>query len=157
MSRQWARFAVNGTPVVGKESTLPAVLRYLIFLVTIGSLSSCGLFDSEIEWHAGPYALVGIDTSDNSSIYFDLGGGNLIGRVGSTVFAVGWDGRYLVAKQHPNNDRNQTNYFIVDSKNDGPYVDRGKVVTGPLTALEFQRKANEMKLPGFTKVLKSLE
>jgi hypothetical protein len=131
--------------------------RYLIFLVMIGSLSSCGLFDSGVEWRGGPYALLWIDTSDNTSINFDLGGGSFIGRVDSTVFAVGWDGRYLVAKQHPDNDRNQINYFIVDSKNDGPYVDPDKVVTGPFTALEFQRRSNEMKLPKFTKVLKSLE
>lgn len=120
-------------------------------------LGSCGLFDSGIEWRGGPYALMWIDTSENISLYRDLGDGDWIGRVDSTVFAVGWDGRYLVAKQHPGGDRSKTNYFIVDSRNDTPYIDPAKVTTGPLTALEFQRKSIEMKLPKFSKLLESLE
>jgi hypothetical protein len=131
--------------------------RCFIILAMAGILSSCGLFDSGIEWRGGPYALLWIDTSENVSICRELADDNWIGRVDSTVFAVGWDGRYLVAKQHPDGDRSKTNYFIVDSRNDTPYVDPTKVVTGPLTALEFQRKTIEMKLPKFSKVLKSLQ
>lgn len=73
------------------------------------------------------------------------------------MFAVGWDGRYLVAKQHPANDRSTTHYFIVDSMNDTSYAEPSDVVTGPLTALAFQRKSAALKLPKFSKVLASLE
>ncbi|MTW09373.1 hypothetical protein GM658_02065 [Pseudoduganella eburnea] len=131
-------------------------LRWFLVLVMPLFLGGC-LFDSGVEWRAGPYALLWIDTSENTSICRDLGNGNWIGRIDGTVFAVGWDGRYLVAKQHPSFDRSQTNYFIIDSANDGEFVDPSSVVIGPLTALEFQRKSTEMKLPKFSKVLESLD
>jgi len=120
-------------------------------------VSSCGLFDSGVEWRGGPYALLWIDTSDNISICRDLGNGSWIGRIDSTVFAVGWDGSYLVAKQHPDNDRGINNYFIIDARIDTDSADTAEVVVGPLTASEFQRKSNAMRLPGFSKVLASLE
>jgi hypothetical protein len=132
-------------------------VRFLSILAVVGLLSSCGLVDSGIEWRGGPYALLWLDTSEDISICRDLGDGKWSERIDSTVFAVGWDGRYLVAKQHPDNDRNKTNYFIIDSKADAPNAATERVVTGPLTALEFGRKSVEMKLPGFTKILKYLE
>ena len=110
------------------------LFRYCVMLVTASLLSSCGLFDSGVEWRGGPYALLWIDTAENISICSDLGGGSWIGRIDSTVFAVGWDGRYLVAKQHPNNDRSKTNYFIVDARNDSAYADQTNVVMGPETS-----------------------
>jgi hypothetical protein len=120
-------------------------------------VSSCGLFDSGVEWRGGPYELLWIDTPDNLLICRPYGDGGCIGRIDSTVFAVGWDGRYLVAKQHPNNDRGITNYFIIDARNDTDSADTAEVVMGPLTASEFQRKSHAMKLPAFSKVLASLE
>lgn len=131
--------------------------RLVIVFAMLGLLSSCGLFDSGVEWRGGPYALMWLDTSENISICRELDNGGCIGRIESTVFAVGWDGRFLVAKQHPNNDRSLTYYFIIDSKNDGPLLDSAKVVTGPISELEFQRKSIELKLPKFTKVLTSLQ
>jgi hypothetical protein len=133
------------------------LLRYFAVCMTTGLMSSCGLFDSGVEWRGGAYALVWIDTAENLSVCRKLAGGNWIGRVDSTVFAVGWDGRYLVAKQHPDNDRSKTNYFIVDAGNDTDYADPGKVVVGPLSTAEFQRKSAELHLPAFSKVLKSLQ
>lgn len=131
--------------------------RYSVILMLASLLSSCGLFDSGVEWRGGPYALLWIDTAENISINRDLGGGSWAGRVDSTVFAVGWNGRYLVAKQHPDNDRSTTNYFIVDSRKDSDYADQAKVVMGPLTASEFQRKNIELHLPPFSKVLRPLQ
>lgn len=132
-------------------------LRYFVILTVAGLMISCSLFDSGVEWRGGPYALVWIDTAENTSIGRDLGDGNSIERVGSTVFAVGWDGRYLVAKQHPNNDRSKTNYFIVDSRNDTDLADPTKVVIGPLNEFEFQQKSIDLRLPKFSKVLTSLQ
>lgn len=132
-------------------------LHIFVFLLMTGLLSSCSLFDSGIEWRGGAYALVWIDTSENVSLCRELGEGSWIGRVDSTVFAVGWDGRYLIAKQHPNGDRSKTNYFIVDARNDTPYRSADEVAIGPLTEFEFQQKSIEMKLPKFSKVLDSLQ
>ncbi len=133
------------------------LLRYSVILMAARLLISCSLFDSGVEWRGGPYALVWIDTAENTSIGRDLGDGSSIGRVDRTVFAAGWDGRYLVAKQHPNNDRSKTNYFIIDSRNDTDLTDPTLVVTGPLTEPEFQQKSIDLRLPKFSKVLTSLQ
>jgi len=132
-------------------------LKLFVVLAMLVLLGGCSLFDFGIEWRGGPYGLVWVDTTTDTSLSRDLGDGSWIGRIDSTVFAVGWDGRYLVAKQHPNGDRSQTNYFILDARKDEKYADPSEVVTGPLTALEFQRKSVELKLPKFSKVLESLE
>lgn len=73
------------------------------------------------------------------------------------VFAVGWSGRYAVAKQHPAGDRSKTDYFIVDSLRDSDLENQSDVVLGPLSKEEYDKKVLELKLPEFTKVLKSLE
>lgn len=132
-------------------------LRFFVVVAAAGLLISCSLFDSGVEWRGGPYSLVWIDTADNTSLNRNLGEGSWIGRVESTVFAVGWDGRYLVAKQHPDNDRSKTNYFIIDSRNDTDLADPTEVVIGPLTEAEFRQKSIELRLPTFSKVLTSLQ
>ena len=120
-------------------------------------LTACGLFDSGTEWRGGPYELTWIDTGENVSISYSLGDGTAIDRIKPTVFAVGWDGRYLVAKQHPGNDRKVTNYYIIDSKKDGRLRSPSEVVDGPLSQVEFSRKAAMQGLPEFDKTLTSLE
>ena len=128
-----------------------------MLLTMTGLLSSCNLFDSGIEWRAGAYALLWIDTTENVSLCRDLGEGSWHGIVDSTVFAVGWDERYLVAKQHPNNDRSTTNYFIVDVRNNLAHRGATEITIGPITASEYQKRSVEMKLPTFSKVLDHLQ
>ncbi len=106
---------------------------------------------------AGPYILSWIDLPDEVTLSYDLGKGASVGRIEARVFAVGWDGRYLVAKQHPAGDRKITNFYIIDAQKDGPYVDEKKVVIGPLSEAEFKKKAVELSLPEFSKELSSLK
>ena len=120
-------------------------------------LNSCSLFDSGVEWRGGPYALIWIDTSENVSLSGELSESSWIGRVDATVFAVGWDGRYAVAKQHPAGDRSKTQYFIIDSQRDSPTADPRQSVIGPLSDLQSAQKSLELKLPAFTKTLVALE
>lgn len=136
---------------------LMRIFKLLIALTLTASISSCSLFDSGIEWRAGPYALLWIDTSDNISLCRDLGSGSWTGRVDAMVFAVGWNGRYAVAKQHPAGDRSKTNYFIVDSLLDSDLGGQPGAVLGPLSKDEYHKKAAELKLPAFSKILESLE
>jgi len=133
------------------------IMRCVATLAIAGLLGSCGLFDAGVEWRGGPYALLWIDTPDNISICRDLGGGSWSGRVDRTVFAVGWNGRYLMAKQHPDGDLSVTHYFIVDAMHDVAHADLEDVVYGPFTAAEFQEKSRSMHLPGFSKILASLQ
>lgn len=87
----------------------------------------------------------------------DLGGGAWIGRIKEQVYAVGWDGRFLVAKQHPSGSKAITHYFIIDSTKNSDFADPKHAVFGPLSESEFLAKAYQSKLPASTKILKSLE
>lgn len=120
-------------------------------------ISGCGLFDSAIEWKGGPYALLWIDVPEDVELSHDAGSGAWIGRVEPRVFAVGWDGRYVVAQQHPKGDKTKTNFFIIDSTKDSPLANIKDVVIGPLSEAEFKKKSDELNLPKFTKILKSLQ
>ncbi|HMN47365.1 MAG TPA: hypothetical protein PKE27_22510 [Povalibacter sp.] len=120
-------------------------------------MGACGLWNSGIEWRGGPYILIWIDDPSTPRLGYDLGEGTSVGRIDETVFAVGWDGRYVVAKQHPDGNKNVTNYFFIDSNNDQPHSDPGAVVVGPLNESEFSNKARELGLPAFSKTLRSLQ
>jgi hypothetical protein len=120
-------------------------------------LSSCGLLDSGIEWRGGPYELGWIDLPNEVTLSYRLNGTSSVGRIEARVFAVGWDGHYIVAKQHPKGDKSITNYFIIDASKDGPFVDPPKIVQGPLSELDFVGMKRKLNLPEFTKELWSLK
>jgi len=133
-------------------------MRYLICFPLLGLLlTGCGLFDSGVEWRGGPYVLMWIDIPQDVYLSRDLGNGSWSPRIEARVFAVGWDGRYLVAQQHPGGDKKTTNYYVIDSRKDADNADGKKALIGPLTKAEFAKKAAELRLPGFTKVLASLK
>jgi len=120
-------------------------------------LAACSLFDSGTPWEGGPYMLLWIDDPKAVTLSYDLGNGGSIPRVTEQVFAVGYDGRYVVAKQHPNRDKKITNYFIINAQKDSKMADNRDVVIGPLNEREFQEKVKELNLPPFTKALESLK
>ena len=120
-------------------------------------LGGCGVFDSGTPWKGGHYALIWIDDPKAVTLSYDAGKGAWIGRVEEQVFSVGYDGKYVVAKQHPKRDKKTTNYFIVTVAEDSSTARVKDVVIGPLSELDFQRKAKEMGLPPFTKTLTSLQ
>lgn len=101
--------------------------------------------------------LLWIDDPKAVTLSYDLGNGASTPRVDEQVFSVGYDGRYVVAKQHPNRDKRVTNYFIIDVQKDSKMAANKDVVTGPLNEQEFQKKVKELKLPAFTKTLELLE
>jgi hypothetical protein len=72
-------------------------------------------------------------------------------------FAVGWNGRYLVAQQHPKGDKKITNYFIIDVQQDERGADAKKAVMGPLREAEFMKRSARLHLPRFTKTVASLK
>jgi len=133
-------------------------MKQLICAILLGILlASCSLFDSGVEWRGGAYALTWIDIPEDVYLARDLGNGAWTPRIDARVFAVGWDGHYLVAQQHPKGDKRITNFYILDSQKDGNAFDAKKSLIGPLTKEEFIKKSVELKLPGFTKVLSSLK
>ncbi len=118
-------------------------------------LCACGFVHDE---HLiGPYRLIAIDVSEEMSIRYSMAGGDAIGRINSTVFAYGWNDKYIVAKQHPMNNRAVTNYYYLDIAKDGELVDPSVSVVGPMTEREFSLRTMELNLPPFIRTIKSLE
>lgn len=112
------------------------------------------IFDEKI---TGPYRLSAIDISEQMSVCYELkDGDSCVGRIDETVFSIGWNERFIVAKQHPSNDRSVTNYFILDIQKDSKFSDPSESVIGPLTEAEYQEKSNSMSLPGFSRTLEDL-
>ena len=133
-------------------------MRRLFTAITIVSamlVSSCGFVHDE---HiTGSYRLIAVDTDEQMSISYDLGDGSAVGRINETVFAIGHDKRFIVAKQHPNGDKSITNYFYLDMTKDSKYAEPSDSVTGPLTKTEFEVEAKRLNLPKFTRTITALE
>jgi hypothetical protein len=109
-------------------------------------LHACGfVHDETID---GPYRVVAIDVGEEMSVCYTVDeSGDCIGRIGSTVFAVGWDHSYIVAAIHPGNDRSQVAYYYIVRALDGPLKDPGVAVRGPFSAEEFRRQSARLGLP----------
>ena len=142
----------------------PGAVRHCFWhrIVIVASLltagpTACSLFDSGTEWENSTYKLAWTDTSDNMSLSRKLPGGNTIGRVDATVYAIGANARYVVVKQHPGGDRSKTLYFIVDVQSDTDHADPKDVVEGPLTESQYRDKAAVVELPQFSKTLAWLQ
>jgi len=129
------------------------VNRFILFAV-ISALTGCGPSDERI---VGPYLLTHIDTQQDMYLCFELPEGNCVGRIQKTVFAVGWDDRYIVAKRHPDNDRKVVQYFFLEMAKDSRYADPSMSVTGPMSEESFSRHARLLGLPSFTKTIPQLE
>ncbi len=100
----------------------------------------------------GDYTLMAMDTDEQMSIWCGKWG-----RVDQTVFSVGFNERYVVAKQHPNGDRKLTNYFYIDRSSDSPSESEAKHVIGPLSEPEFRLRQQELSLPPFSRTIANLE
>jgi nitrous oxide reductase accessory protein NosL len=127
----------------------------LISLIATLLISGCGFVHDE---HlTGPYRLIAVETLDQMDISYGFPSGNTVGRIPETVFSVGWNSRYLVAKQHPKKDRSITHFYYLDMSRDSTDADPSASVTGPLSESEFLRKRAELGLPEFTRTIKSLQ
>lgn len=132
-------------------------MRLLILLGASLVLTGCGAFDSGVAWRGGPYMLLWIDDPNSVTLSYDGGHGSSTPRVEATVFAVGWDDRFVVAKQHPSGNRQVTNFFIIEAAKDSVDADPAVATTGPLTETQFMGYAESLKLPPFSKELASLK
>lgn len=125
-------------------------------LALLGVLLIAGCGSAHDELIIGPYRLVAVDLDEQMSISYDLGGGSAVGRIDQTVFAYGFDERFIVAKQHPNNDRSLTRYFFLEIAKDSKYAEPSDSVTGPLTLEEFEGATERLGLPEFTRTIEAL-
>lgn len=100
-----------------------------------------------------------IDSESQMSIFYTYNGKDDIGVVNETVFAVGYNDEFIIAKQHPDGNKQITNYLIIPLKFK-LHIDPEENKFGPLNFQEFQNKRIELKIPKnlqFTEVFENLE
>jgi hypothetical protein len=131
-------------------STLIAHRSALLLVLCL--LTGCGSAHSE--QLVGPYKLVANDKIDQMAVVRTIGE-DALPCIDPTVFSVGFNDRYLVARQHPDNDRAVTNYYYIDLQHET--VDPNANVHGPMTLEQFQAKKTELGLPEFTRTNHMLE
>lgn len=120
-------------------------------------LPGCGL----VEKHhlVGNYYLVAANAPEQMEIIFNSNPGSRQSqkRIGETVYAVGWNNDYIVAKQHPRNNRRINNYYYLAIRRDHEFAAPSASVVGPLTEAKFKRSKAELGLPEFRMTFDSLE
>jgi hypothetical protein len=133
-------------------------------VAAIGSLlllSGCGFIHDERL--VGRYRLVAVDDRADMSLCWSLDSGDCVGDglPGPTVFAAGFDDKYIVAAVHPHlSQRGITQFFYVardpanENKDSGlPY--RG--IKGPFSQVEYAAESTRLRLPPFTRIFDDLK
>lgn len=138
-------------------------LGIVFSLFLLISLSGCDEFVHKQKL-IDAYYLIAIDESEQMSISSSVNEDNsaFVGVIDQTVFAVGYNENFIIAKQYPRQlfqqpDRSITNYYIIDL---GKVLGAKGKVYGPMTKVEFQNKRNSLNLPEtltFNIVFKDLE
>jgi len=111
------------------------------------SLSSCIGSEFQREKITDNYYLITTDNY-NKDIYigYKLKTGDFVGVLPSTVFSIGNNEKYIVAKQHPFvfpvKVDSTINYYIIPIIRDTLFPENG--ILGPLTLEEFQMKKEEL-------------
>ncbi|WP_178300428.1 DUF3997 domain-containing protein [Chishuiella changwenlii] len=122
--------------------------KIVITLALISSFSSCN--DIKSNQIIGRYYLVAVDTKDDMSIGYEVDeSGNTVDVVPETIFSVGNNDKYIIAKQHPNTNRKITNYFIIPIYKEYTYFPE-KGVIGPISLNEFIEKQKELNISTVT-------
>lgn len=94
----------------------------------------------------GEYYLIAVDSKYDMIIARRLESdkSSYIGRIDRTVFAVGHDNRFIIAKQQPEGKPSKVNYFIIDTFSDSDHAEKNNSVIGPLNEEEFIKKFLEL-------------
>ena len=100
----------------------------------------------------GPYRLIAGDVGHDVSLCYSLPGGDAVGRIDSTVFAVGKNEDFIVAQRHPNGDISITQFYYLIRANDSVYADPTNSVRGPFTEKEFEEATLRLGLPSFSRI-----
>ncbi len=118
----------------------------IIFLIVF----SAGCFRKEYKQSiTGGYALYAYASHEDMTImYFDKYGGFEV--IGPTVFAIGYDKNFIIAKQHPavypeKENKLITNYFIIPLKQPVSWTAQN-VAMGPFNEKEFLGMRAKLKI-----------
>ena len=138
-------------------------MRFRTFAAPVASLLLGGCDLAFKHTIVGPYTLQPVEQNSQMIVAYDQGGGNYIGRVEESVFAVGANARYVVAARHPHEpgyspvDKSATEYFYIDRAADRPMADPSLAVRGPLDAQTFEAEKRRLGLPAFSREIAALK
>ncbi len=136
--------------------------QFMFLLASTLLVCSCrGLFeDKEV---AGNFHIVALGSKYDMSLGYEINDGGFINIIPHVVFAVGYNEKYIIAKQHPLDikaglNKKVTNYYIIPvSVKDQYWIE--KEVIGPLTNEAFDERRKELNIEDvkFTIVYSDLE
>ena len=131
---------------------------FLVVLACLGLLAGCGGIGFAYEKRlSGKYGLVAADVLEQMVVAEMLPNGSAIGVIPATVFAVGWNEQFIIAKQHPSDsnhrvDKTVTQFYVLRIS-DGS-------LTGPLAEPAFSAERTKLGVPeglSFTLVFDTLK
>lgn len=122
-------------------------------------LSGCS--DLHHEHITGRYYLVAIDTKETMSLCYSVNDDNssFVDVIGMCVYSIGYNDKYIIAKQHPSNNRDTIVYYIVPIHKEFNYFPEKNVI-GPLSDAQFRKTRKKLFIPDgltFTYTIRSLE
>ncbi len=130
----------------------------MIFLLIAFPFFSCGDFviNKNI---VGNYYLIATDTEDGLDLSFHEPSDdqNYATIISATVFAIGFNDKFIIVKQHPRTfpnppDMNITNYYILPLKKEIDWKSKNGLI-GPLTLDEFNKKRKELNISNEVKFM----
>jgi len=123
----------------------------IFFIIVVFVLFGCNGFIIKKQV-VKDYYLTAPDVEEQLSLsYHTSNDGDSYGTiVGETVFAIGFNDKYIIVKQHPWTypnppDTTQTNYYILPLKNGMDWKSKNGLM-GPLTLEQFNEKCIELNM-----------
>jgi len=130
--------------------------KFLLFVSLIIAACNGGIRDNFL----GNYYLVAPDADEQTALsYHEQSDGLAYGDViSATVFAIGYSKTFIIAKQHPNYNKQIVNYFILPVRKGFDWKTKNGLI-GPLTSKQFEQKKTDLRIQDikFTIVYKDLE
>lgn len=121
---------------------------FLIGFTAVGSGCIGMAYDKQI---SASYSLQANHSRNEMSLVYTDTNGYQWGVVNQTVFAIGFNNNFIIAKQHPRGNTKTpgislTNFYVIPLNNaTGNY--EGKNILGPLTETEYDVKREELHVP----------
>jgi len=135
---------------------------WIIFLLVTFSLFSCSDFAIK-KSIVGNYFLIATDTEDDLGLCYhepsdDQNYGTIID---ATIFAIGFNDKFIIVKQHPRNfpnppNENITNYYILPIQKGMDWKSKNGLI-GPITLEQFNTKKRELNIPEEVKFTNATE
>jgi hypothetical protein len=121
-------------------------MRRVLGLVALCWLTACGgpVRNQEVD---GPYRIIAADDPEERHLSYDLGTGNAIGRVRSTVVGVGYDERYITVVRRPRDQPSVTEFYYLIRAFDGPDAAPSNAIRGPFDQAGYEAEAARLNLP----------